>query len=429
MPIFSSSKLPPPKSEDEFEDMVTDILMEYWKDPGAIRYGRSGQKQDGIDILGKSKVFNGRKVAAQCKNKSNITIGEIRDIIDEVRCGFHQKIEALSELVIAISCPRDTKIQKEIIQQQKKNDFSIVVFFWEDVIQRIAFDEKLISKYYPTWQPSIEPEPALDVEWVLEDDSFNKEITTESNPEFFDLLFRLQSYSEKEILFLDKEQQVEARKYNDEVNEACENKYLVEEWLNFNAIERYKSGVKCGIKISAINAPAKDILLTMNFPDDIEIFEFGQEPARVKSPKLPIFPDFSSPFSNYLSIFGDLNERFGAGFMGSMMDSNFHFSNLTVRLSKNNFGGCRIDGQVVSLHMEKLVHGRYVEYTVAKNAGFVLSPKTKKCGNYVVKWSISAENIKTPIEGELKIIVSGTSGIAFNNLRTLPIGLTVSKII
>ena len=52
MPSPTTTKLPIPKSWDEFEDIVADVLKLRWKNPHVTRNGRSGQRQHGVDICG-----------------------------------------------------------------------------------------------------------------------------------------------------------------------------------------------------------------------------------------------------------------------------------------------------------------------------------------------------------------------------------------
>ena len=47
MPTLAQGDFPPPRSWDEFEDIVADLYRRTWDDPGGARYGRSGQPQQG----------------------------------------------------------------------------------------------------------------------------------------------------------------------------------------------------------------------------------------------------------------------------------------------------------------------------------------------------------------------------------------------
>jgi hypothetical protein len=49
MPIPSTANFPPPRSEDEFEDIVADALRLLFGRPQLMRFGRRGQRQHGID--------------------------------------------------------------------------------------------------------------------------------------------------------------------------------------------------------------------------------------------------------------------------------------------------------------------------------------------------------------------------------------------
>jgi hypothetical protein len=70
MPTPSTTKWPRPKSEDEWEDMVLDAMRIFWNDPNAYRYGRKGQRQNGVDIIGKK---DSHIVAAQSKNCDSLS--------------------------------------------------------------------------------------------------------------------------------------------------------------------------------------------------------------------------------------------------------------------------------------------------------------------------------------------------------------------
>src|SRR5262249_2693605 len=61
----ATSHLDPPKSWDELEDICADLFGREWQDNNTTRYGRQGQRQNGVDIYGRP----GRKKYAgvQCK--------------------------------------------------------------------------------------------------------------------------------------------------------------------------------------------------------------------------------------------------------------------------------------------------------------------------------------------------------------------------
>jgi hypothetical protein len=67
MATAATSHLRPPKDWDEFEDMCADTFQHQWDDRNATRYGRQGQRQNGVDIYGRPPV--GGVAGVQCKGK------------------------------------------------------------------------------------------------------------------------------------------------------------------------------------------------------------------------------------------------------------------------------------------------------------------------------------------------------------------------
>src|SRR5438132_6616090 len=74
MPIPTTAKLPKPKSEDEFEDIVVDFCRLRWRDPHATRNGRRGQRQNSVDVFGHPPWLKGATAGAQCKNTDALSL-------------------------------------------------------------------------------------------------------------------------------------------------------------------------------------------------------------------------------------------------------------------------------------------------------------------------------------------------------------------
>lgn len=70
MTTLDDLQLHPPKLWDKFEILCCDLWQEIWNDPDAQRYGRLGQDQEGIDIIGTLKDHSHE--ALQCKKKDII---------------------------------------------------------------------------------------------------------------------------------------------------------------------------------------------------------------------------------------------------------------------------------------------------------------------------------------------------------------------
>ena len=148
MPSFATADLPKPKSWDEFEDIVSDIIQIAWKDPFSIRNGRLGQKQNGVDIYGKPSYLNGKYAGVQCKNKD---ISKI-EIEEEIKKAEKFK-PSLKEFIITTTSKRDSSIQEETrlidIERVDKDNFSIKILFWEDICLKLAENEDLMIKHFP----------------------------------------------------------------------------------------------------------------------------------------------------------------------------------------------------------------------------------------------------------------------------------------
>ena len=108
MPTISSSKVPSPKSWDEFEEITLSAAKLRWNSTDFYRYGRQGQKQDGVDIWG----YDGKRhIGVQCKN----TTGELGLAVVETEIANAEKfMPKLEHLYIVTTAPRDAKLQKSV---------------------------------------------------------------------------------------------------------------------------------------------------------------------------------------------------------------------------------------------------------------------------------------------------------------------------
>ena len=146
MPTPTTANLPKPKSPDEFEDIVLDALKLRWKDPHATRYGRSGQRQYGVDILGHPSRLDGQLSGAQCKARK-LSVPLLVDEIDKAKT-FRPK---LSELLLVTTDSRDAELQATVLQHLENNPppFRVEILFWEDVVLELAANADLIRKHWP----------------------------------------------------------------------------------------------------------------------------------------------------------------------------------------------------------------------------------------------------------------------------------------
>lgn len=146
MPTPATAKLPRPKSEDEFEDMALDALRIRWRDSNAKRYGRRGQAQHGVDMLGTTPEGH---VGGQARNRDTATITEIR--AEAERAEYLRP--PLVQFFFVIAGPRDARLQDEVRvlsdDRRKANKFVVEIVFWDDICHELAGHLDLVRKYWP----------------------------------------------------------------------------------------------------------------------------------------------------------------------------------------------------------------------------------------------------------------------------------------
>lgn len=151
MPTVGSLQLPPPKSWDEFEEMCADLFSREWNDRNVIRYGRQGQRQNGVDIYGSPN--DEEHAGVQCKVKriyplTNLTTDEIDA---EVEKAFEFRPQ-LTEFIFATTALDDIALQDhalKITERHKEEGlFSVHIFGWNELIRRLTCYTDLIVKYY-----------------------------------------------------------------------------------------------------------------------------------------------------------------------------------------------------------------------------------------------------------------------------------------
>ena len=151
MPNIADSQLLPPKSWDAFEEMCADLFEREWCWQHTERYGRQGQRQNGIDIYGRK---NGDEHSGvQCKGKAKwppkkLTATEI----DLEVCKALKFEPKLTELIFATTAENDVHIQDHIHSITEKHRtsglFSVHVYWWSEITRRLVRHEDLIRKHF-----------------------------------------------------------------------------------------------------------------------------------------------------------------------------------------------------------------------------------------------------------------------------------------
>ena len=153
MPIHKTMQIPKPKDWDELERLVWDLFRMEWRDPMAVRHGRSGQRQKGVDIYGHPN--QGTDLAGiQVKGKTEgfgaqLTETEMRTEIEKAT----QFSPPLQRLIFVTSAPRDATAQhaaRALSEGSKARGlFAVDVLGWEDLEERITSYPDLLRMYYP----------------------------------------------------------------------------------------------------------------------------------------------------------------------------------------------------------------------------------------------------------------------------------------
>ncbi len=151
MPSRLDTNYPHPTDPDEFESLIRDICALEWDDPDTEKFGRKGQKQNGVDVYGRPTDHPGKYRGAQCKLRTkgaSLSEKEVEAEVTEAR-RFPHKLDAL---IIVTDGPRDTDVQIIIdkINERELNSggFRVIIWFWENIIERLSVYPSLIVKYY-----------------------------------------------------------------------------------------------------------------------------------------------------------------------------------------------------------------------------------------------------------------------------------------
>ncbi|MBI3782858.1 MAG: hypothetical protein HY270_05590, partial [Deltaproteobacteria bacterium] len=149
MPMPATAKWPKPKNEDEFEDMAVDFLRIRWRDPHAMKNGRRGQRQDGVDIVGHPPWLKGKTeetAGGQCKNTDSLKLATVIAEVDKAK-----KFKGgLGEFVLVTAADRDSALQSEVRAHFRAHPapFDIELVFWPDVVSDLSNDDQLVAKYW-----------------------------------------------------------------------------------------------------------------------------------------------------------------------------------------------------------------------------------------------------------------------------------------
>ena len=141
---FDDYNIPTLKSWEQFQKMVCELFREIWHDPHAQEFGRKGQTQDGIDIIGRKKGES-KYEAVQATIEEPLTDQKVRKDYES-----SQKLDIeLNNFIIASSSKRDAALQKYAIKLSREGPYPCKIWFWDDLVEKLADYDHIQKKYYP----------------------------------------------------------------------------------------------------------------------------------------------------------------------------------------------------------------------------------------------------------------------------------------
>ncbi|HLO54117.1 MAG TPA: restriction endonuclease [Saprospiraceae bacterium] len=134
----------------QFEELCCEIAQFKYGDFDAQKFGRSGQKQWGVDIKATYKKAKGEKIVIQCKfkEKHEEFKNNKKAIQNEILSELTQAIEGNSfdYFVYASNIHRDTSLQK-FADSLSTDDYKVIVWSQQDIEDDIYRYERLKQNY------------------------------------------------------------------------------------------------------------------------------------------------------------------------------------------------------------------------------------------------------------------------------------------
>lgn len=141
-----------PANWQDFETLCMKLWGRIWDCADTIKKnGRAGQKQYGVDILGKKKGEN-LFSAIQCKGKDDYTNSKLttKEIDTEIENARHYDGK-LIRFIIATTANKDAEIEEYVmgknIEHCSKGLFEVYLFSWEDIVDRLT-EHKDVYQWY-----------------------------------------------------------------------------------------------------------------------------------------------------------------------------------------------------------------------------------------------------------------------------------------
>ncbi len=147
----ASYDVPKPKNWQDFQRKCVELYREELQDPHAMEYGRPGQEQNGIDILGRRNGHPDHYVGVQCRRVEK-PLKEKKILAD---CRSALTIKAgLKEIIFATTAPDDKNATDAAVAIEKTlraegHDVLVVLYGWEALQARISRHANVLAFWNP----------------------------------------------------------------------------------------------------------------------------------------------------------------------------------------------------------------------------------------------------------------------------------------
>ncbi|MBM7482342.1 tetratricopeptide (TPR) repeat protein [Bradyrhizobium sp. USDA 3686] len=154
LPSFSvtaGQEIPKPKDWQDFQRGCVALFQAELNDPHAQEYGRNGQKQLGIDVLGRRDGVHDHFVGIQCRRydkplKKAAILKDCRDALS-IKAG-------LKEIIFATTCPSDARatdaaLEVEAELRAEGHDLKVILYSWSDLELKICQHQAALPYFFP----------------------------------------------------------------------------------------------------------------------------------------------------------------------------------------------------------------------------------------------------------------------------------------
>lgn len=151
---FIDKQIAPPKSWEKFEDLTRALFAAVWDSPLTQKNGRTGQKQQGVDVFGTPKATPGEIFGVQCKGKSE-AYGSKATIVefDSELAKAEEFKPPLGHWTFATTAANDGPLQEHarLVSERRKKEgrFPVVAIGWETIQALLSSQPAVIEEFYP----------------------------------------------------------------------------------------------------------------------------------------------------------------------------------------------------------------------------------------------------------------------------------------